>query len=636
MANLRGSAPGWVVADGRERLRTTVIAAAIIATFALNGCSRDDAVSAPAPVAGDTQVENQRKATVTISGDDRIARTLTWHAPQVALAVDALADARKRAEAALADGRLYADADAAIPLYLAILKQAPDDAPAKAGLQRALDALLADGDEALAAAGDNIDALRHAHEIAAVARSTQPADAGVQAYLARVDSVDQVWELNRQAEQDLQAGRLGEQGQGALAKLRAALRLRPLQTRATQGLAAVESGLIRRAEQAGEHGDFDAADRWIGLAAAVRPGSPTIPDARTRIAEMRNARISDLHDAGLVALQKQDGIADARARLAQILRIAEPGDAAATELRERIDLATHYGLFRPGQNFTDALNNGARGPEMVVVPHGGFRMGARDGEAGASDSERPVHYVRFDRGFAMSHTEVTVADFRRFVSASGYRTTTARRGHSLVYEERSGNFVRRSGIDWQSGYDGAHAVDDMPVLHASARDAEAYAEWLGKRSGERYRLPSEAEFEYALRAGSSGRFPWGVGRPPAGAGNFTGSRDRSPEGRDWSNAFGGYGDGYWGPAPVGRFAANAYGLHDLAGNVSEWVADCWHDGYRRAPDDGAAWLNPGCRTRVVRGGAWASSPAQTRSAWRMPAGADTTNARIGFRVVREL
>jgi len=174
------------------------------------------------------------------------------------------------------------------------------------------------------------------------------------------------------------------------------------------------------------------------------------------------------------------------------------------------------------------------------------------------------------------------------------------------------------------------------VLHVSARDAEAYAAWLSKQSGQSYRLPSEAEFEYALRAGNRGRYPWGDRAPSAGAGNFTGARDVSPGGRHWANAFAGYADGHWGPARVGSFRANAYGLHDLDGNVSEWVADCWHDTYRRAPDDGRAWLNPGCRTRVVRGGSWASAPAQTASAWRAAMGVETTSARIGFRVVRDL
>ncbi|MEO6263405.1 MAG: formylglycine-generating enzyme family protein [Luteimonas sp.] len=600
----------------------------------LVACSRD--AQPPRATAYGQGAGSGRAGSVTVRGDDSIAKALTWRAPEVALPAAGRDAAHRRAAAALADGRLYADADSAIPLYLALLRQSPDDADARAGLQRALDALLASGDAALGTADDDIAALREAHQIAAVARGTAPGDKAVQAYLREVDAADQLWELNRQAEQDLRAGRLGESGSGALARLREALRLRPGQARALQGLAAVESGLIRRAEEAGERGDFTAAGRWIGLAATVRPGSDTIADARARIAAMRGARIAQLRDEGMRALLQHDGIAAARGKLAEILRIAEPGDPAATELRERIDLATHYGLFRPGQAFTDALGLGARGPEMVVVPHGGYRMGAQDDEVDAADSEKPAHYVRFDRGFAMSRTEVTVDEFRRFVVASGYRPTATRRGLSLVYEERSGNFVRRSGIDWQSAYDGTHAGVDLPVLHVSARDAEAYAEWLGKQSGERYRLPSEAEFEYVLRAGSNGRFPWGDGPPLAGFGNLTGANDDSPGGRHWGNAFSGYGDGFWGPAPVARFKANAYGLHDLAGNVSEWVADCWHDGYRRAPDDGAAWLNPGCRTRVVRGGAWASSPAQTRAAWRTPAGVETTNARIGFRVVREL
>jgi formylglycine-generating enzyme required for sulfatase activity len=174
------------------------------------------------------------------------------------------------------------------------------------------------------------------------------------------------------------------------------------------------------------------------------------------------------------------------------------------------------------------------------------------------------------------------------------------------------------------------------VVHVSARDADAYAKWLSDRSGQHYRVAGEAEFEYVLRGGSRTRYPWGDGAPPKGIGNFTGALDRSPSGREWANAFPHYGDGYWGPAPVGRFAPNPFGLHDLDGNVSEWVADCWHDSYRRAPANGGAWVNPGCRTRVVRGGAWASSPEQTRSAWRAPVGLETTNARIGFRVVRDL
>ncbi|MCW0416409.1 hypothetical protein NB689_002163 [Xanthomonas sacchari] len=85
---------------------------------------------------------------------------------------------------------------------------------------------------------------------------------------------------------------------------------------------------------------------------------------------------------------------------------------------------------------------------------------------------------------------------------------------------------------------------------------------------------------------------------------------------------------------MASFSANAWGLHDMAGNLSEWVADCWHASYRRAPADGAAWYNPGCRSRVVRGGNWANAPEQTRAAWRLMQDSDSTSARVGFRLVR--
>src|SRR3546814_19900400 len=106
----------------------------------------------------------------------------------------------------------------------------------------------------------------------------------------------------------------------------------------------------------------------------------------------------------------------------------------------------------------------------------------------------------------------------------------------MAYDERSGNFARVSGVDWRSDYAGAPAGEDLPVLHVSARDAEAYAQWLSEQSGHSYRLPSAAEFEYVLRAGSTSVYPWGEGPPPRDEGNFTGGRDRPPTGRQWNHA----------------------------------------------------------------------------------------------------
>ena len=607
----------------------TWLVAVIGAVALLTGCG-------PRGDRGDkATADTRRNPSVTISGADAVV-VPTWRPPLVEIPADGVDAALTEAQSALRAGRLFgADRDA-LPLLLALRRMAPADAPIAETFDRAIAALVAQGDAAIAAFDDDASALRRVHEVASVARTAAPDDARVRAFLSRVDRLDEVVQINHRGERELQAGRLGEDGRGALDYFRHALARRPGDARAMQGLAAVESAFIRRAEQAASQSDFDAATRWLDVAAGIRPHMSTVADARVRVAAVRRLRVGELRDRGIDALRRPGGLPQARRVLSDLLRIAVPGDPAAAELRERIDQVAHYGLFRPGQVFTDALRSGARGPQLVVVPHGALRMGAAAAEEDSSDAEKPAHYVRFDRGFAMSRTEVTVGEFRRFVEATGYRSRAVRRGHSTVYDERGGNFVRRSGVDWRSDYTGKPARDDMPVLHVSARDAEAYVEWLAQQSGQHYRLPSEAEFEYALRAGSDGAFAWKTRVPARNAGNVTGSGDVSPGGRRWRNAFAGYGDGWWGPAPVASFAPNAFGLHDMAGNVSEWVADCWHAGYRRARANGEPWVNPGCRTRVMRGGSWASAPAQIRSAWRLSVDGDTTNARLGFRVARDL
>ncbi|MDR6990991.1 formylglycine-generating enzyme family protein [Luteimonas sp. 3794] len=600
----------------------------LLGVLVLAGCKGEPADSDPA--AGD--------GTVTISGDDAVVPELNWTPPATVIEAGAEADALEQARLALAADDLYATPASAIPLYLALAQRPGSERAARTGLRRAQARLLGLGAQALREADDldSIAGLRAAHDFAAVARYLAAGDDAVVRYLERVDESDRLWELNRAAERALQAGELGEAGGGALALFREAAELRPGHPRALQGMAAVESAMIRRAEVAADGADYREATRWLAHAAKIRPGFHTVSDAGQRLQLRRAAHIRRLRDEGVEALPAMNGVAVARERLAQIIGIAEPGDPVVNDLRERIDRHVHYGDFRPGQVFTDALEGGARGPQVVVLPHGGFMMGALPGDEDAEDNESPRHGVRFERGFAMGVREVSVGEFRRFVDATGYQPRAVRRGFSMAYDERTGNFLRRSNVDWRSDYVGRPAGDTMPVLHVSAKDAQAYVDWLSAQSGRRYRLPSEAEFEYAYRNGTAERYPWGEGTPPEGAGNMTGALDRSPSGRRWGNAFPEYGDGYWGPAPVGSFTPNTWGVHDLAGNVSEWMADCWHENYRRAPKDGSAWVNPGCRNQVIRGGSWASSPAQTRTSWRALAQVDTTNARLGFRVVREL
>lgn len=611
----------------------------LLVTVLACACTRAPEPATPAPtqpVAAATAVPpvDPRFPTVTVSGDEADSAFLNWNPPQVVVEEDGVPQVLRQAGQALADGRLYADADAAIPQYLALRQVAPDDRRVQRGLERALAALLDEGDQTLQEAEDEYDSLRRAAEIAAVARHVDAEDPAVAEYLGKVDLADQLWRLNQAGERVLRSGDIGDGGERALVHFRQALELQPSQPRALQGVAATESALIRNAEEAAGLSDFIAAERLLQAASDVREDVGTIDDARARIEAERGRQIMALRERGLQDLTSMRGLRQAREMLAEVLRIAQPGDAIAADFRQRIDRATHYGQFRAGQAFADDMQDGGSAPRMIVVPHGGFRMGAGEEEPGSADAEKPAHYVRFERGFAMSRRPVTVGEFRRFVQATDYLPRATRRGHSIVYDERSGNFVRRSGVDWQSDYAGARAADSLPVLHVSVRDAEAYAAWLSGQTGHGYRLPSEAEFEYAMRSGTQGLYPWGKGPPPPRVGNLTGSRDVSPSGRRWNNAFAGYGDGYWGPAPAGSYAGNAWGLYDLGGNVSEWVSDCWHASYRRAPGDGASWFNPGCRSRVIRGGSWASSPVQARAAWRASFDSDVTNARVGFRVVR--
>lgn len=623
-------------------MRNPVLPVSLLAALlvALGACSAD--VPAPAPAAARSAVRAAAPAKpvvpaaqVTIGGEDAVETVQRWQPPIPQIAEDGVATARRQAAQAFEQGRLYADAEAAIPIWLALLQRDGKDRQALAGLKRARQRLLDEAAVLLARPLKQREALAQASEMALVLLAIAPEDAQVRQLQSRVEIAQRVIAYNRAGEEDLRAGRIGEDGDGALPNFREALALNPADVRARQGLAAAESDLIGRAETAARSGDFASAGTWLAEAAKVRDSSITIADAFERIERIRAETLTRLRDEGLRDLATPQGLKPAREKLEDALRIALPGDPVVGQLRKRIELVTHYGSFRPRQVFSDALRDGGRGPQMIVVPHGGFQMGAGAEERGASDAEKPAHYVRFERGFALSITEVTVADFRRYVQASNARPRATRRGHSIVYDERSGNFVRHSGVDWQSGYNGAAAIANAPVMHVSVRDAEHYAAWLSEQTGRSYRLPSEAEFEYVLRAGSSGRYPWGdAGTPPPNAGNFTGAEDVSPSGRRWYNAFVGYGDGWWGPAPVGSFEANAWGVHDVAGNLSEWVADCWHASYRRAPSDGVAWFNPGCRQRVIRGGNWANAPDQTRAAWRQSQDSDTTSARIGFRLVR--
>ncbi len=236
-------------------------------------------------------------------------------------------------------------------------------------------------------------------------------------------------------------------------------------------------------------------------------------------------------------------------------------------------------------------------PEMVVVPAGTFMMGSPEGE-GLWD-EYPQHSVTL-RGFSLGRYEVTFAQWDACVAAGGC-------SHSPDDE------------GW--------GRDDRPVINVTWSDARQYAAWLSRITGQQYRLPSEAEWEYAARAGTTTAYWWGV----------EASRSYANYGNDRWNGYWAEGADQWlHTAPVGSFPANGFGFYDILGNVWEWTQDCRNDDYTGAPSDGSAWESGECSRRVMRGGSYVETPRGLRAADRFMYSADDRFKVTGFRVARTL
>ena len=536
-----------------------------------------------------------------------------------------------RATRALHAGQLVGDGNSAAALFQQALKDKPDSRRAVQGLFDVRARLVAEIDQDIAV-GD-VDA---AQDLLGALRTLPNAEAEVTQLEASLKILEKVRPMLAKAAGLLQQGRADPPAGGsALDLYREVQTLDPQNAVAEQGIFQVQRAVLDRALAAVAQNDFAGADRELAKAQAIRPGSQQMIDVHKRVDDMREQRangvLAQAHsalDAGNVGLAT---------KLAAQVRAIDPSLAALAAFDEQLTNARLYASYKPGQAFTDRyVDLPGKTPAMVVIPTGSFQMGAPANEEDHTDAETPQHTVTISKGFAMARTAVTVGEFREFVRASGYVPDSIRLGGASVYDERSGALRDDSGATWQDDYAGRKADDKLPVVNVSWNDAKAYADWLGQRTGKAYRLPSEAEFEYALRGGTSSRYWWGADAPTRQVENLTGSGDRSRSGRRWSHAFRNYRDGYWGPAPVMSFAANPFGLYDINGNVSEWTQDCWHDNYVRAPNDGSAWINPGCRSHVVRGGSWGSSPDQVDSAYRQGADGELRSGRVGFRVVREL
>lgn len=536
-----------------------------------------------------------------------------------------------RAAKALHAGQLVGDKGSAAALFAQALKDKPDSRAAAQGLFDVRARLVAEIDQDIAvgdadSATDLLDALRTlpnaAEEVAQLEASLKTLTK-VRPMLARAAGLLQ----RGQADQPV--------GASALDLYRQVQQLDPENAVAEQGIFQVQHAVLDRALAAVAQNNFSDADKALAEAQTIRPGSQQMRDVHKRVDDMREQRANGILSQARSALDAGN-IVLAQSLAAQAAAINPVLDGLAA-FEEQLVNARLYASYKPGQVFTDRyVDLPGKTPAMVVIPTGSFQMGAADSDDDHIDAEMPQHAVTIDKGFAMAQSAVTVAEFREFVRASGYVPDSVKLGGASVYDERSGALRDDTSASWKDDYAGHPAEDNLPVVNVSWNDAKAYADWLSQRTGKVYRLPSEAEFEYGLRGGTTSRYWWGDGTPTRPVENLTGSGDRSHSGRHWSHAFRGYRDGYWGPAPVMSFVANPFGLYDIDGNVSEWVADCWHDNYVRAPNDGSAWLNPGCSAHAVRGGSWGSSPEQVTSAYRQGVDGSVRSGRVGFRVVREL
>lgn len=404
---------------------------------------------------------------------------------------------------------------------------------------------------------------------------------------------------------------------------------------ALRGVDGIQQVMVVYALDASRNLDFALADAWLEEAAGIQDSQVAVLEGRRQINEFRSGMAREIEEEILQAIRAGD---NNLAEFKLIDLIALGGyEARVTELKEMMSREESYGEYEPGQVVQDAFEDGSGfAPAVVIVNSGSFVMGSRPSENDSSDNEYPAHRVTFQRGFALGQKEISVGQFAAFVRSTGYLTDAERAGQGSVWDEDLGQLSDRPGVTWRMDFAGNQASDNMPVLHVSWNDATAYVNWLASKTGKSYRLPSEAEFEYAIRAGSRSAFWWGDGRPRDLVENLAGFDDQSESGRRFSNGLKGYGDNHFGPAPVGSFAPNPFGLYDMAGNVSEWMQDCWHSSYVRAPDTGIAWDNPGCNRRVVRGGYWASAPRQNRSATRMSAPQLLKAPQLGIRIARDL
>ena len=266
-------------------------------------------------------------------------------------------------------------------------------------------------------------------------------------------------------------------------------------------------------------------------------------------------------------------------------------------------------------------------PEMIVIPAGSFSMGSLKSENGRNDDEEPVHQVQVT-AFALGKTEIARGQFAAFVKQTQYDAG------DKCWTIEGGKYEERGERNWRNP--GYPQNDKHPVTCINWNDAQEYATWLSGKTGKKYRLPTEAEWEYVARGKTSTARYWG-GNPNEACG-YANTADQTTQTQVQGAAYWSVhrcSDGFAYTSPTGSFKANAFGLKDMLGNVWEWTADNYHDNYDAAPTDGSAWSGNDAKY-VLRGGSWNNDPGNVRTAIRNRNWPATRFNSFGFRLARTL
>lgn len=372
---------------------------------------------------------------------------------------------------------------------------------------------------------------------------------------------------------------------------------------------------LRREQEAQRHFEAEEARKLRKEALRGQLRARREADAATALQEhqeLQRKAIVAKAEAAYRAEQERARRAEAsRAAAASVPAPASaPAPEAESEPQHVQPVANAEGILRD-----DFLDGAGQGPELVLIPSGRFQMGAHEAEHKAAiqagslqawlERETPQHWVGIERPFALARHPVSVGEWRAFVKATGW--------------------AGGSETDWDNP--GFVQNEQHPVVGVSWNDAQLYLAWLSERTGRQYRLPSEAEWEYACRAGTRTAF---------NVGDTISTEQANYDGLYVYNG-GPRGVYRGGTTPLGSFAPNSWGLFDMHGNVWEWVQDVVHDNYAGAPTDGSAWEEGSDSSRrILRGGSWLYHPRYLRSALRNAFSTVLSNDIVGFRVARTL